>query len=517
MIVKRIVQGMVWGLALLSIGTYLWLALQRLGYPLELDCIEGVMMDHVARLAKGRPIFVEPTLRFIPLAYMPLFAVVSSFLTHFSEPAFWQARLVSAVASFGVLALIFAIVRAETRNVTLALAGAGVYALAFGVTGACYDVARPDSLMLLLVMSALATLRFGSGTPSALIAAVLMVLAFYGKQHALLFAGGAGLSLLAADRRRFVPFAVALAVLGLGSYGALWAWLGDWFRFYTWDVPRGWSVVDRMRVQVYLAEGVLGRMGVFALASVLALGSTARVWRQPEGIWWFAALGGFGTGLLATLDPSAYRHTFTPTVVALSVLGPIALHRLVVALDPPGAPPTRGDLGMTAACTAAVLAFVPLLYPVHSQVPHSRSREAHAALREVLQSYSGEWLLPFHGFYEHQAGKGSSLDIIAFDDIERSRGNALLRRDPDYITRMMDSLLTGPVRYGIVCDMPLAEAGPQWARIADRFMIADSLGWITEPLRPLTGNRYAPRYLYVPVRDTSGLAALRATTERLTR
>lgn len=517
MIVKRIVQGMVWGLASLSIGTYAWLVAHRLFYPLELDCIEGVMMDHVVRLSRGEPIFVAPTLRFISLAYMPLLAVLSSFFAHFGEPAFWQARIVSVIASFGVIGGIFAIVRAETRSLTLAVAGAGVFALGFGVTGSCYDVARPDSLMLALALAGLATLRYTSGIRGAVVAAVLMVLAFYGKQHGLIFAGAGALSLLASDRRRFLPYVVTLVVLGVGSYLALGAWLGEWFRFFTWDIPRGWSEVDRMRVQLYLADGVLGKMGVFALASVIALGSPARVWRRAEGLWWFMALGGIGTGLLATLDPSAYKHTFMGTMMSLSLLGPIALHRIAVALDDPERASSRGVLGMAAVCAAATLQFVPLLYPIHSLMPHPHSREAAAALGEVLRAYSGEWLLPFHGFYEHRAGKGTSLDIIAFDDIERSHGNSLLARDPQYVTRMVDSLTTGPTRFGIVSDVPLEDAGAQWARIADAYVLADSLGWLTESLRPLAGNRFAPRYLYVPARDTSGVGALRAAAGRLTR
>ncbi len=118
MIFKRILQGAVWGLALLSVLTYVRVSLMRLAYPLELDCIEGVIMDHVVRLSQGQPIYVAPTLRFIPLAYMPLLMVVSSWITHFFEPAFWHVRIVSFGATVGLMALIGTVIRAETRSWT---------------------------------------------------------------------------------------------------------------------------------------------------------------------------------------------------------------------------------------------------------------------------------------------------------------------------------------------------------------------------------------------------------------
>ena len=46
-----------------------------------------------------------------------------------------------------------------------AIAAAGIYAMAFSLTGACYDVGRPDSMMLMLTFAGLATLRFTRGMP----------------------------------------------------------------------------------------------------------------------------------------------------------------------------------------------------------------------------------------------------------------------------------------------------------------------------------------------------------------
>ena len=90
--VRRVLVAMVWGVSLYAIGAYVWLALSRCAYPLELDFIEGVMLDHVARISRGQPIYVEPSLHFIPLAYMPLFTTVSGFVMKVAGPGFFAMR-----------------------------------------------------------------------------------------------------------------------------------------------------------------------------------------------------------------------------------------------------------------------------------------------------------------------------------------------------------------------------------------------------------------------------------------
>ena len=74
--------------------------------------------------------------------------------------------------------------------------------MGFGLTGSCYDVARPDSLMLFLALSGLVLLRFTAGTAGALGSAVLLSLAFFTKQHAAWFVLAALVHLMLNERRR---------------------------------------------------------------------------------------------------------------------------------------------------------------------------------------------------------------------------------------------------------------------------------------------------------------------------
>ncbi len=515
MIARFVLRLGVWAMGLLSIFEYVRIGLKRMAYPLELDCIEGVMMDHVVRLAHGQAMYVKPTLHFISLAYMPIFAFVSSWLARAFGPALWEPRLVAFGSSLGIALLAAVVVWIETRRPTLAVGAAGVYCMAFGLTGSCYDVARPDSLMLLLAFSGLAILRYTRGLPGAVAAAFVLALAFFTKQHAVLFCFGAVAYLLFQDRRRFVPFTLTLLVLCLGGYLALTVWLGEWFRFYTWSIPRGWSQIDRARIEHYVGHGLFGALGALTIPAVLALGTAERPWKHPRGLWFWAGLAGVGTGLLATLDAYAYRHVLIPTVVAFTFLGPIALDQLGRQLEA-GAEGGRG-LGTAVIYGVLLAQFFPLLYPIHDQLPHPRAREAFAAFESRVASIAGkgDLLMPYHGWYTERATGHTSLQIIPFDDISRSKGNTLLARDPHYLDRMLDSLRSGPGRPHLILDRTLEEMGEPWASLAGSYRVADTLGWVSEPLRPVSGNRFTPTYILEPVEPAAAVPALRVVTPRL--
>ena len=503
MIPRNLLRLGVWGMALLGIVEYLRLGLKRMAYPLELDCIEGVMMDHIVRLAHGQAMYVRPTLHFISLAYMPFFSFVSSLLARAFGPALWEPRMISFGASLGIAVLTAIIVWVETRRATLALGAAGVYCMAFGLAGSCYDIARPDSLMLFLAIAGLAVLRYTRGLPGAFAAALLLAVAFFTKQHAVLFCFGAVGYLFFQDRRRFLPFTLALLVLCLGGYLVLGAWLGEWFRFYTWSVPRGWSQFDRARVEHYIGHGLFGTLGGLSIPVILALGTAERPWKHPGALWFWTGLAAVGTGLLATLDAYAYRHVFTPTVVAFAILGPIALDRISRQLDTGSA--TGRGLGSTVIYAVLLAQFFPLFYPVHDQLPHPRARDAFSAFETRVAAEAGahDLLMPYHGWYTWRAIGHASLQIIAFDDIRRSKGNSLLAADPHYLDRMIDSLRFGPDRPRLILDLPLEAMGAPWASLAPYYRVADSLGWVSEPLRPVAGNRFTPTYILEPVRRAS--------------
>jgi len=500
MLPRVVVKSALWAVSLGAIAAFVYLGFRRLFHPLELDYIEGVMMDHVVRLSQGKPIYVEPGLRFITLAYMPGFATASSLLARMFGPAFWEPRLVSLAAMTLNALLVAQILWLETRDRTLAVAGAGLLLAAYGVTGGHFDVGRPDSMMLCLSLSGLMTLRFTKGVQGAVVAAILLTLAFFTKQHAVWFVIAALVHLLLNDRMRFWPFAIVVVLGCAGGYALLTAWLGPWFPFFTWDIPSHWSHVDKVRILNYIGKGVFGTFGILSGGALLGLALPDRPHRGPSALWWWAGLGAFCTGMMATLDPDAFRHVMNPTVVMLAVLGPLSLSFIVNHVGSwPGEARERRS---TLLYVLLLVQFLPLAYSLRDQLPAPRAREAYQALRERIQSYPGPVMMLYHGYYGSTVGKGTWLQQITVDDIVRSHGNRLLRDDPGFLDRMFQPLIDGPDRPVIITDVELDKSGTEsriwWRKIAPHYRRVEDLGWYSNNLNPVNGNHWTPQYVYVP-------------------
>ncbi|HEV2105730.1 MAG TPA: hypothetical protein VGU27_08365, partial [Candidatus Eisenbacteria bacterium] len=481
---ERLARALVAGMALVAIAAFAGLALQRLPAPTELGAGEGLLLDHAIRFAAGKPVYGPPSFEFIPLAYMPGMPLLAAPLVRLFGAHLWEGRLIDLVALAILGAVFVAAMKRETGSVVPGLAATGLFLMGQGFTKGGYDVFRPDPVMLLLSFAGAATLRFTTTARGALLAALLFSLGFVVKQHAAVFAAAMLPALWFTDRRRLAPYLGGLLVFGVGGFALLRLWLGPWFTFYVYDVPSHWSQLSRARILHYLTAEAFGRFAMLTAPAVLALPS--RPWREPVGIWWWMALGGAGTGFLATLDPYAYYHTLMPSLCGFALLGPLALHRLGADQRPEARPALAWATALLLAVQFATLAYSP-----RALRPHPHGARTLARMVAFLRAQPRPTLV-LHGFYMDAAGRGTALDILPLDDVLRARGNHLLRRDPAYFERLFASVRSGPGRPAFVTDTTLESVGdasrPLWRSIAPGYRLAGDLGDLARELQPLAGE-----------------------------
>ncbi|MEO5989058.1 MAG: hypothetical protein ABIU54_08225 [Candidatus Eisenbacteria bacterium] len=486
------------GLAVAGGLLFVALGLIHMRYPVEMDFIEGAMMDQIARLARGEAMYVAPTAQYVPLAYMPLYSAVVALIGRCFGVDFWTGRLVSYLSTLGVASMIGYNVGREARDRGWGVIAGGIYLMGYGVAaGGHFDAIRPDSLMLFLALAGLTILRWRDGVGSAMFAAAIMVLSFFTKQHGMWFLFVAMTHLVINDRRRLLPFA-AVAIVGCaGGYGLLSLWLGPWFNFYTWNIPSHWSQLSSLRIKAYIGDGLLGHLGPLMVPTLLALGVGEPPWKGRAGVWTWVLVGGLGTGLLATLDPHAWRHVFMPTFMTLCIAGPIALSRMeseFIRLSP-----SAGARASVAISLLLAGQFIPLIYSIGLERGHRNAAEARAQFVQLLRELPGPVWVPTHGFYASLAGKAPGMQFIAIDDIERAPGNSLLLRDPKFLDRMVEELRSGPDRPFIVADGPLEKVGPIWGRIAEGYRVIREIPEWSEGLAGITGHRTRPDRIYAPI------------------
>ena len=164
--------------------------LLRLRYPYELEWIEGGMVNHVARLRSGQPLYGAPSLTFTPDIYTPLYFVVSALVSVLTGTGFVSLRLVSIVASLVLLAALAKLADRETKDPVAAVVAAGLFAACYRISGAWLDIAREDTLCIALLFCGLVVARDARTGRRGVAAGALVSLSFLTKQVALLPAVG---------------------------------------------------------------------------------------------------------------------------------------------------------------------------------------------------------------------------------------------------------------------------------------------------------------------------------------
>jgi hypothetical protein len=223
-------------LGLAAIGSYLGVALARLGYPFPLEVLESNSLVEVHRILTGQPLYAAPTVGYVPDGYPPFYFGVSAAAASALGQSYLPLRLVSLVSSLACFAIVARLVQRETASPAAGMAAAGLLAATYFATGTWFDVARVDSLFLALSAAALYLARWARTPRAAIMAGVLLGAAFLTKQTALA-EGTAVLAAIALGPRRRLAVWATLAygavlaastlALGLASHG--------WYLYYAFE------------------------------------------------------------------------------------------------------------------------------------------------------------------------------------------------------------------------------------------------------------------------------------------
>jgi hypothetical protein len=95
---RRVLEAALATAALWYLGSYLVVALARVAYPYDLEWMEGGVLEHVARVLHGQPLYVPPSLEFTPYIYAPLYYYVGALFAKLFGLRLLALRMVSILA-----------------------------------------------------------------------------------------------------------------------------------------------------------------------------------------------------------------------------------------------------------------------------------------------------------------------------------------------------------------------------------------------------------------------------------
>jgi 4-amino-4-deoxy-L-arabinose transferase-like glycosyltransferase len=392
------------------VAMYLAVALLRIAHPFELEWMEGGVVEHVRRILEGKKIYVAPSIEFVPFIYTPLYYYLGAALSKVFGLGFVPLRALSLLCSLGCAALVFSFVRREVKHRTIAGLATALFLATYGASAAWLDLARVDSLFLLLALGAAWLVRF-QPTPRGLVAAaVLISLSFFTKQNALLLASTLGGYLVVSNLRRAPWFVVPSAAL-IGG-GSLWLdRIHDgWFWYYVFWLPQRHPWVKAMFADFWRHD-LFPVVGIASLVGLLAL----VVRRRHRGFYLFFTAGLMGIAWSGRLHFGGWANTVLPAFVCIAVLAGIGMRELEAMVSGLAAPRREAMRLTLAICAAMQLGL--LYYSPRKLVPRRRDLDAGQQLVERLRNMDGDvWVLG-PGYLAARAGKRSYAHEWAIRDV----------------------------------------------------------------------------------------------------
>ncbi len=413
----------------------------RVQYPHELEWMEGALADHAARVRDGLPLYCEPTAEHVPFLYSPLLFWLGAVGMNLGLDGVVALRLIAAGCSAASALLIGHWVRVETRRVLPGLVATGLFFAGYGWLAWWYDLARNDSLFVLLTLGAAYQLRHG-GALRWLWAGLLAATALLAKQSALMWLPAAFVGCLCWDWRTAWKFAVASAVAMAAAVGTMHLLSDGWSTFYLFEMPSRHGVVGDRKLGFWTEDLV----PMLPLVVLGVGGFVAQVRVQAGPALYLAAVGSGGllTSYLSRMHVGGFDNVMMYGFAGGCVLGGVALAS------------TRAWLRV-AAPALLLLQFGVLGYEAQQRgastlFPSEAHERAHDELRALVAQQSGPVWIPGHGHIAYRAGKGTGAHGQAIFDVMQ-----LLPKLPDGMFDL--AALSDPAR---LSDLP--ERGRQALR-----------------------------------------------------
>lgn len=398
-------------LALAHLIMVIGVSLRRMVHPFELEWMEGAMVDHVERVLRGKKLYVEPSIDFVPFIYGPLYFWASAAVAKVVGLSFLPLRIVSVASMLGSFALIYGMVKRETDDRIAGIVGAGGFAATYLKSAQFLDIARVDSLSLVTSLGAIHVMRNLRDRRWYWIAgAVLLSFSFLAKQSSFLLALALIVHELWVERRRAIPFVIATLVLTLGV-ATLIDWMhSGWFRYYTWELPRSHPFVRHSLVgfwtdDLFPAVAIAGVFGAFFLLSSEPRRAGARRFHL------FAAGGLIASAWTGRLHDGGWPSVLIPAFAAIAVLFGLGFGEATRATE---GPRVRASL-----FAAASLQLAALLYDPTKIVPRARDTQMGWTFIAQLKAIKGDVFIPNHSWYARMAGKATHAHRMAMDDVFR--------------------------------------------------------------------------------------------------
>ena len=472
----------------LNIGFVVYLWFNHIGFPLNLDLMEGTILEHFRRAAALRPVYPEPTPAYVPLAYNPLFYYLAVPFSWIFGVDLFTMRFTAILGMIGSGAVLFTVVRRKTESAWWGFAAVGLFAAAYRVMDAYLDSAHSDSWLLFSALLGTYLIDRDRSKAWNIVGVLVLCAAFWFKQHGALFAVGGVLFLTwrKGIKRSLVYWLTAIAAGPLLYAFAGPALFGSHFHYFTYEVPRKWSFFGLRTLRRYIGFIALS-YPVLALSGGAALLGKVLKDAKRIGVWEVQFVFALLTGFMGSLDADSSNNIFIPMGTWFIMMGLVALRefsRRKEILQ-------RFDIPLLASFIS--LSF--FIYNPLTVVVSPRAGDSYGELVSVLEGMPGPVYAPWLGQLQKGYSFYPAAHWVALEDMIRGPGRAT-ENHPGTRALLEPSIDPGGPAY-ILANRPLGTY-PFFAFLEDYYVLESDYGDRFKALRvlPKRWDHGWPRYLY---------------------
>jgi hypothetical protein len=406
----------------------------RVGYPYDLEWMEGGMLHHALRIQLGHSLYSPPSIDFIPYLYTPLYPALLAVLGKVFGLSYGLGRAISVLSlvAIGATACVSVAGRRDPIAWCGALLALGLFAAVYPYVGGWFDLVRCDTLFLAMVTGGIAALPHLAKTGKGPIGharvasgAALLALAFFCKQTGIFYVAlGGGIVAVLAWRR--LPAYIAVAgIIGLGgtalmnaaTHGWFWVYISKIHRAHDFNMDRFWASFGNI-LWHFPALTIVVAIGLVAVIAVRIKRGSLPSEAKPFLLWTSAFAVSTVAGAVGWGTEFAVFNAYMPAFLHGAFAAGAALPAIWVC-----ARELAKDRPLVADATPLVAAFALAVTCIHARwspdefIPTDRDVAAGDKLIARLRALDGDIWVPSHPWYAELAGKTAHVHRMGIKDV----------------------------------------------------------------------------------------------------
>jgi hypothetical protein len=428
---EKLVNLSLFAVGLIPLLLFIFVFLQRIYFPFDIEWAEGAAVNQVNRILGAQPLYAPPDIHFSALVYTPLYYYLAAALVPLAGSALAALRLISAVCTLAAFGLLFWLVFRQSGHFLSAWLAASLYLACFSISDGFYDLARVDSLYVMVLLSGLVMFLRARKYPGYVLAGIWVAAAFFVKQSALLAFTPLIVYCLIKDLRKAWPL---LAAIGLGlviPLAAIHSQTDGWFSYYIFFLPaqHSYSLLSAMNFWVVDILRPLGITAVFVVFYLLRLGlkepdpfAEANAQEpvrltplsrtgpgDPGPIMFMFVMGVVISSWLTRSSNGGGANNSMAAYAGLALLFGVSLNW---SFSLAGRSSNKADFRVILLAAAVTIQFAGLLYNPFRFVPSALDRKDNLEIMAAMESSPGEILIPFRSHLPALVGKDAYIHII---------------------------------------------------------------------------------------------------------